>query len=72
MKRHIIPKNITSVAFSPLKSLPRTDRPTHIKISNSHPAILLQRNYHKDINQNTEKVHSTVMFKAGQRATSKK
>ena len=34
--------------------------------------ILLQGNYHKDIKQNGDEVHFTMMFKAGQFITPKK
>ena len=58
----------TSVAFSSLKSLPWVNQVTHKNFKLHHPAILLQRNYHKDINQNTPtgNVHSPTVFRARQ------
>lgn len=58
------------MAFSSLKSLPRVNQVTHNNFKLHHPAILLQRNYRKDINQNTPpgNVHSTTLFRARQYA----
>lgn len=73
MRKCIFPKQDYKCVISTTRkpSMNQSGNP-YKKFKPSRLALLLQGNYHKDINQNMEKVHISMMFKAGQCATSRK